>query len=59
MLRLYTKSSSMVQWQIMKLKDLREKDTVPGSQGIPYGSGWDQTHVCMVTEHLNDKFVFL
>jgi len=39
----------------MKLKDLREKDTVPGSQGIPHGSGWDQTHVCMVTERLNEK----
>jgi hypothetical protein len=38
----------------MKLKNFGEKDTAPGSQAILHGPDWDQSHVCMVTDHLND-----
>jgi hypothetical protein len=54
----------MEHWEIIKLKNLGEKYTVLRTQGIPNGPGWYPTHVCMVTDLLNeynllDKFVFL
>jgi hypothetical protein len=38
----------------MKLKNFGEKDTAPGSQAIPHGPEWDQSHVSMVTDRPND-----
>ena len=44
----------MEHWQIIKMKNLGLKYTVPGSEKILHGPGWDQTHICMVAERLND-----
>jgi len=37
-----------------KTEKLGGKTTVPVSQGIPHGPGWDETHICMVKDHLNE-----
>jgi hypothetical protein len=47
---------AMVNYKTEKLGGGGEKGTVPGSQGIPHGLGWNQTQVCMVTGRKNETY---